>query len=376
MNIHFLTCARYPTEKAYGVTIGNTMFALTEHGVKNSIVVWGKLQADIYGNVIYSLEDHPLRISRRLLNSLPEILARVSYTLNQILFGFYFYKAKKNFEDNSYFWTREPLTLIMHSIINQNSKYLIELHHSIGTFSRLVIKQLARKNNVKIIVLNKESKSTFSKMFPDLEVQILHMAVPKVFTDIARTSNQREFSVGYLGKGISNGHDNELSEIVYACKYLSLEPNIKFHLIGLEPHYKESLRKLIKQLTIDQDKIVFVDHIEHSQVAQELANLDLGILPYPDSTYNAERFPLKALEYAAIGLPIVATDTKSHRTLLDEAFTLFYKKGDTEALGKAILKIKHDDELNALMSLNAREFSKRYTYDERARKLLQFLRKV
>jgi len=372
MNIHFLTCARYPTEKAYGVTIGNTMFALSEQGIKNSIVTWGKIQGDIYGNTITSIAKHPLQISWRLLNFFPGIIAQVSYTLNQFLYALYFYKAKKSFADNSYFWTREPMTLVVHSIFNQKSKYLIELHHSIGTFSRLVIKQLARKNNVKIIVLSKESRSIFSRVFPDLDVQILPMAVPKVFLDIAKTSKQTGFSVGYLGKGISNGHDNELSEIVYACKHLTLEPDIKFYFIGLEPHYKENLKNLIKRLAINEGRIFFVDHIEHSQVAQELANLDLGLLPYPDSNYNAERFPLKALEYAAIGLPVVATDTESHRALLDETFTLFYKKGDTGALGKAILSIKNDDEINALMSLNAREFSRRYTYDERACKLLQF----
>jgi glycosyltransferase involved in cell wall biosynthesis len=376
MNIHFLTCARYPTKKAYGVTIGNTMFALSELGISNSIVTLGKYQADIFGNTITSLEENPIRIPRRLYNYLPEIFARTAYMLNQLIYAFYFSKAKKNFEDNSYFWTREPITLLVHSLISQNSHYLIELHHSIGKISRAVIKQLARKNEVKIIVLNKESEKYFSKIFSNIKVQILALGVPRAFIDVARTNNQKDFLVGYLGKGISNGHDNELAEIVYACKDLYLEKNIKFTFIGLEPYYKKNLKKLIFTLGIEENKIFFIDHVVHSQVSQELAKLNLGILPYPESTYNAERVPLKALEYAAIGLPIVATDTKAHRSLLNETFTLFYKKGDSEALARGILRIKNDDERNASMSLNAREFSRGYTYDERALKLLQFLRET
>ncbi len=376
MSIHFLSCARYPTEKAYGVTIGNTMFALSEQGISNSIVTWGKVRADEYGNTITSLKENPIRISPRMYGSLPVFIARASYILNQFIYSFYFYKAKKTFEINSYFWTREPATLLVHSLNSKNSNYLIELHHSIGKISRVFIKQLTRRNNVKIIVLNKESERYYSKIFPNVKIQILGMGVPKTFMDVVRTNNQWEFIAGYLGKGVSNGHDNELAEIVYACKELNLEKNIKFTFIGLEPFYKEKLKKIIEKLGIPVNKIFFIDHVEHSQVSKELAKLDLGILPYPESSYNAERFSLKALEYAAIGLPIVASDTKAHRILLDEAFTYFYKKGDTQALAKGILAIKKDSDRNSSMSVSAREFSTRYTYDERALKLLQFLRKI
>jgi len=352
------------------------MFALSQQGVTNSIVTWGKYRADDHGNIITSLEEHPIRIPGRLYNSLPEIFARTAYMLNQFIYAIYFSKAKKHFEDNAYFWTREPITLLVHSLISENSHYLIELHHSIGKISRAVIKQLARKNEVKIIVLNKESESHFSKIFSSINVQSLAMGVPRAFMDVARTNRQKDFLVGYLGKGVSSGHDNELAEIVYACKNLSLEKDVKFTFIGLEPYYKENLKKIISTLRMEENKIFFIDHVEHSQVIRELVKLDLGILPYPESTYNAERFPLKALEYAAIGLPIVASDTKAHRILLDETFTHFYKKGDSEELAKGILKIKNDDERRASMSANAREFSRGYTYDERALKLLQFLRKT
>ena len=102
----------------------------------------------------------------------------------------------------------------------------------------------------------------------------------------------------------------------------------------------------------------------------ELLKFDVGIIPYPESLYNSERFPLKILEYAAVGLPIIASDTKSHRNLLNDSFAIFYQKGNYLELSTLILNIMHNPSKYSLMSKNARAFSSNFTYDERVRKLL------
>ena len=53
-----------------------------------------------------------------------------------------------------------------------------------------------------------------------------------------------------------------------------------------------------------------------SEVASEMKNLDIGIVPYP-SDHHMETYasPMKVFEYAAAGVVILASNIKSHLDL-------------------------------------------------------------
>ena len=373
MNILFVTCARYPTEKAYGVTVGNTMKSLTKAAISNSVITWGRPMHDNYGNDIKSIANRPLRVPFKLYNSNIKIVAKLSYIVNQVIFSVYFAKPWRKYPDDSIFWTREPLTLIVRSILHPRSRFLIDLHHSIGILNKYVIRFLGRNNGLQILVLNDELESKYATFFAGKNFINLPMGVPASFMGLNRKRENDDFVIGYLGKGFSNGHDNELSEIVYVAKKLEHIPNLKFKFVGLEVKYREKLCQLIVKLGIGPNKIIFVDHLQHSEIPQELLKFDAGIVPYPESFYNSERFPIKILEYAAIGIPIIASDTKSNRNLLDASFATFYQKGNQLELSNSIVGLLRDPFKYGAMAEKARAFSLKFTYDERVGKLLDSL---
>ena len=374
MNVHFVSCARYPTEKAYGVTIGNTLKALTDLGVTNSILTWGQSFTDEYGNKVLSIARYPVRIPLAIYSLPIRALSRSSFVINQFIFSLYLIFNKKTYVNDLVLWTREPLTLAIHSIFSRRSSYLIELHHSVGLFNRFMIKFLSIKNSIQIIALSDDAMEYFSRNFEGFKVTSIPMGVPKSFSDATKEINSKYFTVGYLGKGVSNGNDNQLAEIIYASKLLQDYDDIRFIFLGLEQNYKRNLQEIASNLSLDSSRILFIDHVEHMQVPEQLIKFDIGVLPYPESVYNSERFPLKLLEYAAIGLPIIASDTTVHRNLIDETFGLFYKKGSPDQLSDAILKIRKNSAMYAEMSSRARQFSLSYTYDERARKVISLLK--
>ena len=100
MNILFVTCARYPTEKAYGVTVGNTMKSLTKAAISNSVLTWCRPMNDNYGNNIKSIANRPLRIPFKLYNSKIKIVAKLSYIVNQVIFSVYFAKSWRKYPDD------------------------------------------------------------------------------------------------------------------------------------------------------------------------------------------------------------------------------------------------------------------------------------
>jgi glycosyltransferase involved in cell wall biosynthesis len=199
------------------------------------------------------------------------------------------------------------------------------------------------------------------------------MGVPNSFFLTESKHSSDPVIVGYLGKGISSGHDNELLEVIHAAKKLDSTVGFQFKFIGLEASYKEKLKSLASQLEINPSTIIFVDHVEHIDIPSELGTIDIGLLPYGDSAYNSERFPIKVLEYAAAGIPIIATGTLAHRELLDEGFTRFYSKNNSDDLADAIIDVGNRVKQSKQMSETARQFASKFTYDERVRKLLVIL---
>jgi glycosyltransferase involved in cell wall biosynthesis len=355
------------------VTIGNTFQVLCEKNCESEILVWGPSVQDIYGNTVNSIVIRPFRIPIYLYKFKPLKIAKLAFLLNQLIFGIYFLFSLPHKNSKSIIWTREPLTLLPHSLFNKGSQYVIELHHPASKFSQKVIRFLCKRNTVKIIVLSAKSAVYHSKMFSNSSVSVIPMGVPKNFFIKSNIKKSEIFTVGYIGKGESSGNDNMLYEIIYAAKLLQSKMEIQFKFIGLEEEYKAKLYLLIKTLEVELASITFIDHIEHVEIPLELRTFDVGLLPYGDSNYNAERFPIKLLEYAAVGLPIIATDTLVNRELLKADFTQFYSKGDPNDLADAIVKIKKSCEESNAMSEYARRFAVEFTYDERANKLLALI---
>jgi glycosyltransferase involved in cell wall biosynthesis len=71
---------------------------------------------------------------------------------------------------------------------------------------------------------------------------------------------------------------------------------------------------------------------------------------------HREGFPRSAMEAAAMGVPIVATDIRGCRQVVDHGVTgLLVPPGDVVALGSAVAQLAGDPQLRARMSVAARE---------------------
>lgn len=373
MKIAYLISARYPTEKAYGVTIGNSLQSLKNMNHQVEIYSWGKARKDMFENSIYSVSKFKNQILLNKYNS--KYIAKLAFLLNQFLFGLSFVFNFKIVKDFDFYWTREPLALLPTILLRERLNILIEIHHKITLSERLSIRLLSLKHHLKIIVLTERSKKYHKKIFESIPIEIVPMGVPNNFFNNKRRhikSNCNKFI--YIGKGFSNNNDNELNQIIKAAA-LFRNMDINFTFIGLEEDYKSQMIKMAQHCDLNENQVTFINHVRHSDIPNYLYEFDFGMLPYLENTYNEERFPLKMLEYLATGLPIIASSTKSHRSLLSEEFTIFYDSEDPKGLFEALnsaMKLGFD---YASMSIKAIEYAKLFTYDIRVDSILNFVAK-
>lgn len=122
-------------------------------------------------------------------------------------------------------------------------------------------------------------------------------------------------------------------------------------------------------------RIELVPAVPVHQVAQEIDRCDILLQPASNHIFTLNyASPLKSFDYMMRGKPIVAADVPCHRELFqDEVNAVLYRLDDVEHLAARIQFLAERPELMETVARNAWEQSADYTYDARARRILDLV---
>lgn len=365
-NITFLVSLRYPTEKAYGVTIGNTVVALKKKGIKVNILANSINSLDPYGNKVTRLgQTKKVASSNGKRSFYLYKLKYLSYSLNYL---------RKNPKD--VYWTRDLISTFTY-LLFFNRKILLEIHHLPKRYKYILLKPLIfftklMNRNPLIFTLTERHKLYLSKYFDINQLFILPMAAPQEFFN--SNSEFRSFkNLVYIGKGSSSGHDNGLLEFTKKIipvleKYI--ETNCYF--VGIEKKYAVMIRNLAIEANL-VSRIHLISHMSHEQLPELLFRMDIGFIPYPPTSYNKNRFPIKLVEYGATGCLVIANENETLREIVGEDKVIFYNDTilDFEELFDSIFS---NIEKNVEKRKALHNWAKKNTYDLRAEKAINCLK--
>lgn len=137
------------------------------------------------------------------------------------------------------------------------------------------------------------------------------------------------------------------------------------------------LRSLAEQLNVD-GRVEFMGPIDPIRRFEVIAAADICLLPSSDSSIGS-RFtsPLKLFEYLAMSKPIVASDLPALREILQHNETaLLTAVGDERKFAESINLLLADPGLRARLGANAKEISRRYSWQARAKGILGFIQQL
>ena len=126
------------------------------------------------------------------------------------------------------------------------------------------------------------------------------------------------------------------------------------------------------------ERVELRGHVPYDRVPAVLADASVALLPLPDEPV-ARLFtsPLKLFDYMAAGVPIVASDLPALREILrDEENALLARPDDPEDFAKAVRRLLADRALAERLGRQARADVLGYSWDARARALLDFFGEV
>ena len=92
-------------------------------------------------------------------------------------------------------------------------------------------------------------------------------------------------------------------------------------------------------------------------------DFDIGLAPLMPNSFNEAKSPVKALEYAALGIPVVASDVTAYRDFVVDGVTGFLVRRDHE-WGQRLRDLASDEAMRAEMGAKAREHASHHTIQE------------
>lgn len=140
-------------------------------------------------------------------------------------------------------------------------------------------------------------------------------------------------------------------------------PQAEFHIYG-DGIMKPSLISLAKELGFN-GKVKFFEPIRIKEIAQVMANSDLGVVPKRADSFGNEAYSTKIMEFMSVGVPVVVSRTKIDQFYFNDSVVRFFTSGDIEALADGMLDVLRNRQLRDKLVTNALEYSDRNSWKSR-----------
>ena len=183
----------------------------------------------------------------------------------------------------------------------------------------------------------------------------------RVFSPLPRTRNDGKIILLFPG-GLQwhQGLDIALRAFQEVSRKV---PQAQFHIYG-DGIMKPSLQALAVELGFNGN-VRFFDPLPVKEIAKVMADADLGVVPKRADSFGNEAYSTKIMEFMALGVPVVISNTKIDKFYFDETVARFFDSGDPDSLAKAILEVLNNEPARREMVSRANTYAERNSWDSR-----------
>jgi glycosyltransferase involved in cell wall biosynthesis len=272
-------------------------------------------------------------------------------------------------------WRGVPIILDIHDLLPELYASKFRISHASLVFQLLVIvERWAAAFATHVIIANhlwhdrlvarssRKEKCSVVRNYPALE------------SFVEETGQERKKSELFLltYPGSLNWHQGLDVAIRAFASIADQAPEAEFHIYGEGPA-KASLIQLANELGL-RERVIFHEFLPSRQIARVMAATDLAIEPKrATSAFGNEALSTKILEFMALGVPVIASKTKSHTYYYDDNIIQYYENDDAYQLADQIIRLKSDPDLRWRLIANAKLYVREHNWDVRKHEYLQLV---
>lgn len=370
-----------PTEKAHGFQVMKMCEAFSEAGVEIELWIprrFNQIKENPFS--YYNIRETfgIKRIPVIDLMSLEKFLGPIVGLMESISFAIFilFYLPKKDAANVIY--SRDQFVCWFLSFLNR--RFIYEIHSFPKNFYwhkrlwRRAYRLVAITQGLKNLLIKQGIKAEKITVAPD-GVDL------EAFNDVNQSEEELkielglpadDFLVGYVGKFKTLGMEKGIKTMIMALPLL--EKDVKMVFVGGEELEIKEYKNLASRFNVST-QCLFIDYQPYLKVIKYIKVMDALVIPFPNFPHYAfYTSPLKLFEYMASGRPIIVSDLPALREVLDEKNALFFKPDDAADLARSIKMLKASQMLGYHLSRQALADVKEYTWNKRARKILEFIK--
>lgn len=163
-----------------------------------------------------------------------------------------------------------------------------------------------------------------------------------------------------------------------AIKSLSIIKNevplAELHIYG-DGTNRRDFENLSHELGV-QDRVIFKGSLPICEVANKMANADLGIEPKRNGHFAGNAMSTKTLEFMSLGVPVIVSDTRVHKHYFNDSVVQFFKSDDEKDLAQCMLLLSRDSDLRLHLRENALNFVYSYKWGKKQEEYLNIVDKI
>lgn len=371
-----VSSAPLPSNKAYAMALSELLAALRGSlGIAAQLWAPEVVREDATEPAVnVSLGGIMWRVGRRFqLGSLPRIgnaLCRVS-----VAWG-----AARNMAayPSPIVWTRDALVAAM--VRNQGSSVVLEVHHLPTAAASLEIRAAAKRLRRRLIIvaISEPIRQAVAGLVPpDTSLLLEPSGVNSDFLEIRPSISRESTTITFMGRADSYGVDKGIGDLFALAERLQevedlLGPPVRIRIVGGTEIEAAALAERATSRGISPATLSCESHQSRAHVLDIIDQSDLMCATYPDDPRFRGSSPLKLIEYAGAGRPIVATDVPAVRNVLHPGSYFPYRPGDIDSMIWAIKRALDPTQARAAVSA-ARRVAESRSWPDRTSRILSRL---
>ncbi|HLV30664.1 MAG TPA: glycosyltransferase family 4 protein [Chitinispirillaceae bacterium] len=210
----------------------------------------------------------------------------------------------------------------------------------------------------------KERKCTVVMNYPDTEM----------FRRTGKRNKKSENKFVMLYPGTLSIHQG-LETAINAVELVKDKiPEIEFRIYGKGTD-EEYFCDLVKNKGL-QNRIYFNPIVPIEKLPEIICSADIGIEPKKKHSFGNEAFSTKILEFMAMGIPVIASDTMVHKHYFNEKMVKFFESENAIDLAEKILLLKKNERIRKALIINSLNFMERNNWEKKKTIYLNLVNRI
>lgn len=372
--LHYISMARFPTEKAHGLQIAQNCEAFADTGY--DVQLWVSNRQNIpemqqitdihqhYGikqnfeiKRVPSLDLYPFANRSPKLEYIAFYIHIITYSLMLLL------RLINNRAD--IYYSRDEYALLALSLLIPKHKLAFEVHQFAPTKRGAWIQSQVTKRVGHIIAITPKLREDFiaHRGASSEQIIVAHDGIRAArFENLPDKATAREsidwsqdaFVVGYMGRLHTMGMDKGVGLLAEAIAQMD---DVALGLVGGPDEMAAQLEQKWLASGASAEDFLYSGTVSPDDIPTYLAAFDICAMPFPWTEHYAYYMsPLKLFEYMASGNVILATDLPSVTDVVTHLETAYVvEASNIEALKEGIRTLQDDAHLREAIAQKARE---------------------